>query len=256
MKKLIILLILLFNYSFIGAQEDQLEQKVIEMLDVMGSNQQFEDIMDNLIDVEKERFKTDVSDEFWELFRSEIKTKGQNELYKLIIPIYKKHLNERDIIGIINFYKSEAGKSLLNKTPIIFKESYVVGQEWGKLIVSEIAKEIDNSQELKFHTKLTNCDTFKQGKFKYYLPDSTLVEVLRKDNIQTETYNDNILNLKIDWIDKCRYKVWEIDGKDEIMGDKPVIVNIFEIIDLKYKFIAKLEGDDFYINGELEKISD
>tara|TARA_R110001583_G_scaffold195057_1_gene368866 strand:- start:1749 stop:2519 length:771 start_codon:yes stop_codon:yes gene_type:complete len=256
MRKLIILLILFFNYSFIDAQENQLELKIIKMMDAMGANQQFEVIMDNMIDLEKEQFKTSISDEFWELFRTGIKTKGQNELYKLLIPIYKKHLSKDDIIGIIEFYKSDSGQSLLAKTPIIFEDSYAAGQEWGKLLVSEISKEIENSQELKFHTKLTNCDSFKQGKFKYYLPDSTLVEVVRKDSIQTETYNGNVLNLKINWIDKCRYKVWEISGKDEILGDKPIIVNIFEINNHKYKFITKLEDDDFYSIGEIEKISD
>ena len=239
-----------------NAQENQLELKIIDMLDVMGANQQFEAIMDNMIDSEKERFKTSVSDEFWELFRIGIKTKGQNKLYEMLIPIYKKHLSIEDIVGIIEFYKSDAGKSFLTKTPLIFKESYVAGQEWGELLVSEISKEIENSQELKFRTNLTNCDSFKQGEFKYYLPDNTIVKVVRKNSLQTETHNGNIINLKIDWIDKCRYQVWEMNEKNEIIMEKPIIVNIYEINNNIYKFIAKLEDDDFYSIGKLEKISD
>jgi len=38
--------------------------------------------------------------------------------------------------------------------------------------------------------------------------------------------------------------------------EKPIIVNIYEINNNIYKFIAKLEDDDFYSIGKLEKISD
>jgi|GEM_PF-1463064 len=48
---------------------------------------------------------------------------------EVLIPVYQKHLSASDVEAGIDFYGSEAGKRLLQQTPIIIRESNEGGRE-------------------------------------------------------------------------------------------------------------------------------
>ncbi len=45
------------------------------------------------------------------------------DLTNLLVPIYEKHFTEAEVDELINFYKSDAGKKLVEKLPLITSES-------------------------------------------------------------------------------------------------------------------------------------
>jgi hypothetical protein len=181
-----ILFTLVFSLSY--SQENNIDSKIIEMMDVMGSNENFDMVIDKMIENEKKLDERSISDEFWNYFKKEIQTNGKKELYEMLIPIYKKHLKEKEIDAIIEFYKSDAGISMRTKFPMIYKESYTIGEQWGLKLYERINNKIKNSNLLKFEVKLSDCEKFKKGKFRYELPDGTLVEVVRTENSQVEYF--------------------------------------------------------------------
>ena len=60
-------------------------------------------------------------------FRKEL---SADELVKLIIPLYDKHLTHPEIKELIKFYETEVGKKLISVMPAITAESMQAGQQW------------------------------------------------------------------------------------------------------------------------------
>ena len=67
---------------------------------------------------------------------------SKDELYNLTIPVYDKHLDEKKIDGLIEFYQSETGKAYVEKMPIILKDSMQIGAAWGQKMMIEIFEEL------------------------------------------------------------------------------------------------------------------
>lgn len=52
-------------------------------------------------------------------------------LERLMTLIYDRHFNEEELGAAIAFYRTPVGKSLLAKMPLVFQESFALGQQWG-----------------------------------------------------------------------------------------------------------------------------
>lgn len=65
-----------------------------------------------------------------------------NELVKLIVPVYTKHLAETEMIEMIEFYETPTGKSVVSKLPLIAQESMGVGQAWGANLAQTVMTEL------------------------------------------------------------------------------------------------------------------
>ncbi len=251
-----LLLFLLLSIGSLHAQTDSLDLKIRKMLEVTGAAQRFEMVMDQLIDMQEDNYQSSIGQEFWDVFREEIKTKGYTQITKLLAPVYKKHLTVVEMDAIIAFYSSEAGQSMVNKFPLISQEARVLGEQWGEELGQEILAKIENSDELKFNIVLDDCDAFKEGKFTYKTKDERLVNFTRKNNVQTEVFDYGELKARVEWVTRCSYKLWELDDNDEELQIPPLEVNIYEINGNSYKFISTKEGYDFSSKGEITKIED
>ena len=255
MKNLLIALFLATTLTSTYCQESSIESKIRRMMDVLGTSQRFESAIDNIIELQKENLPSSISDKYWNQFKEKAKKDGFNDLIELLIPIYKKYLTESEIESIIAFYESESGQKMVNKFPLISQESMQVGAEWGKNLGSEITKEIKESNEIKFNTNLEDCSSFKKGVFTYILPNGEPVKMERTENLQIETVGNNEIRSRIEWVAKCRYNVIELDENNIPVSKEPLEVNIYKINDNSYNFIAKMKGDDFYSEGEIEKVN-
>lgn len=57
-----------------------------------------------------------------------------------------------------------------------------------------------------------NCENFKTGKFQNVENGIIKAEIERNDSIQTETYGQKEVKLKIEWIDDCSYRLIFLEG--------------------------------------------
>ncbi len=55
-----------------------------------------------------------------------------------IIPIYDKYFTNEEILGIIEFYKTDLGKTYLSKMGIVAMESMQVGNKYGEIIYNKL----------------------------------------------------------------------------------------------------------------------
>jgi len=93
--------------------------------------------------------QSNVPKEFWDEFTVEVNKDAINQLVKLVLPIYQKHLTEADLLGVIAFYETPSGKKFAEKTPLITQESMLAGQEWGKQIGQRVVDKLKDKGYLK-----------------------------------------------------------------------------------------------------------
>jgi uncharacterized protein len=145
MKKVLICLLLC---SFMMSAEAQIKtknEKIIQLLDVMGTTQTMEQAMGNMIGSFKESFKT-VPTEFWTEFMKEINLK---ELQTLIIPVYDKNYTEKDIDQFPAFYSTPIGKKTISSLPTIMQESMAIGQNWGRAVGIKVYEKVKEKGYIK-----------------------------------------------------------------------------------------------------------
>ena len=67
-------------------------------------------------------------------------------LNQKLLPVYKKHLSQKDLKEIIKFYESPVGKRMVKSQPLIVKESMQIGNTWGQNVVKRI---MENKKTIK-----------------------------------------------------------------------------------------------------------
>jgi uncharacterized protein len=63
--------------------------------------------------------------------------------FDMAVPIYAKHFNHKEIKGLLNFYSTDLGKKTIRVWPLIFQESMVMAQDWGKSLVPLIKNKVN-----------------------------------------------------------------------------------------------------------------
>ena len=83
-------------------------------------------------------------EEFWDEVMTEM---DAGQIIDLVVPVYQKHLTEEDVQDIIAFYETPAGKKLVRVQPVISKESFEIGQQWGQSVAKKIIEKYKNSSD-------------------------------------------------------------------------------------------------------------
>ena len=61
-----------------------------------------------------------------------------DKLNKSLFPVYKKYLSHSDLLAIIKFYESDAGKRLVASQPSLLKDSFDIGSKWGRSVAERV----------------------------------------------------------------------------------------------------------------------
>jgi hypothetical protein len=63
-----------------------------------------------------------------------------------VIPVYAKHFTQKDIRGMVAFYRTPLGQKMIAALPTVMQESIQLGQEWGEretpAMVAELKKRL------------------------------------------------------------------------------------------------------------------
>ncbi len=84
-----------------------------------------------------------VSEATWNAVMEKAKQFFSDNLVKVYVPIYQKHLTLDDLKKIVAFYESPVGKKLGAVTPAITMEGMTAGQQLGMELVTLIQRELD-----------------------------------------------------------------------------------------------------------------
>ncbi len=86
--------------------------------------------------------KPNVKAEVWQELKNELLQTMMDDLVTKLIPVYSKHLTQKDLEGLISFYETPVGKKYAESTPLIMQESIMVGQQWGMQIGQKLVAKL------------------------------------------------------------------------------------------------------------------
>ena len=108
--------------------------------------------------------------------------------------------------------------------------------------------------------KVTGCDRYKNGKFKYVDVFFGTILIERHDDIQVQTdSNDNRIKFKVKWLSDCSYEVTPIEVfyNNVLVTNPPVQVLTVDMIAIKsnsYVYVTTLQDSNIHLAGELIQI--
>ena len=137
-----ILALVLFSITISRGQVDDKYSKTLKtMFAASGTSESYQAVIKQTMVMLKQQH-SEVSAEVWEELEKEFLKTSLEDLVNMLVPVYKKHLNQNDLDKIIDFYQTPAGKKLAESTPLIMQESMQIGQQWGMKIGQEFEKKL------------------------------------------------------------------------------------------------------------------
>lgn len=245
-------LFILITIFQLNAQDDPYAEKVRKMLELSGAAANFNVAITNMIDLQKEAFGEILPEEFFIEMEKEMLEVGFEKLIPRYVPIYRRHLTEEDLDGIITFYESEVGRKLTAKMPMILSEAMQMGAEWGEELALEIFEKVQNSNEYLFKTELyDDCSKFKEGTFEAKLEGQDEVFFIeQKNGVYTEKYQGQQFEYKVQWTGNNQYT---LEAKSAKISEQPITeVTIYEVNENSYKYIARQNG--LFTKGSMKLI--
>ncbi|MEN8447481.1 MAG: DUF2059 domain-containing protein, partial [Cyanobacteria bacterium J06555_13] len=114
-------------------------ERIEELLALIEADTMSDQILGQLVG-QFRQLAPEVPDEWWDRF---IAKALESDINSLLIPIYERNYSAEEVDGLIEFYESPVGQSLLAKTPTVTQESIVAGQAWGMEIAEELITELE-----------------------------------------------------------------------------------------------------------------
>lgn len=102
------------------------------LFDINGGIKSYENSILNIIDAVKHLIPN-----YKELEQDDL-TNLTNEILNEIIPVYDKYFTDEEILGIIEFYKTDIGKAYLNKMGIVTMECMQISNKMGEIIYKKL----------------------------------------------------------------------------------------------------------------------
>jgi hypothetical protein len=117
-----------------AAQAAVKDQDIRTLLSMSGTATVATQVVQQMIDQYRQMLPQ-VPDEFWTDFQKQMQPQ---DLIDLIVPIYARHFSDDEVKQLIAFYDSPIGKKLVQEQPLIAKESFQAGQQWGQKIGTKV----------------------------------------------------------------------------------------------------------------------
>ena len=114
-------------------------ERVEDLLEIIDADAMSNQILGQLIG-QFRQLSPEVPDEWWDGF---IAKALESDINELLIPIYERNYSAEEVEGLIEFYQSPVGQSLLAKTPTVTQESIAAGQAWGLELVEELIVDLE-----------------------------------------------------------------------------------------------------------------
>lgn len=127
------------SLAFASVAQPAKKTSIEQLMQLTGAGDLSAQMMNQMLPAMQQMIP-DAPPTFWDTFKQEL---DANELMKMIIPVYQKHLSEEDIQAILAFYSTPAGKKLISAQPAIMQESMMIGQQWGQQVFMRAKQKFD-----------------------------------------------------------------------------------------------------------------
>ena len=146
MKKIVLFLFLTLSTSTFassGQETNTYEKDLKYLFQINGSQASYQESVKAMI-IQLRSQESNIPTEYWDKAEVEFVNTSVNDLIKMLLPIYRQNLSHEDVLAMIDFYESVAGKRIAQKLPKITTESMQAGMSWGQAIGAKIKADIES----------------------------------------------------------------------------------------------------------------
>ena len=89
------------------------------------------------------RLRPDIPEAVWAKTSAEMEVVFRESIGAFIescVPIYERNLTDEEVNGMLTFYRTPVGQSVVKKLPRLTLESMLAGQQWGAAVAQEMQK--------------------------------------------------------------------------------------------------------------------
>lgn len=156
MKHILSCVILILSLNAVAAQENQKREQVVELMNLMNMPSimdsmyaQMEVMMQNTSkDLGVKPSEQPILDRYYakttRIMREEM---SWEKMEPHIVDLYVRNFNEKEISDMLAFYKTDTGRSVLKKLPLLMQESMQFAEQMVKAFLprlQEAAKELES----------------------------------------------------------------------------------------------------------------
>lgn len=172
MKKIIILVCVFLSITAYAAEETK-QQKLTELVDIMNMDSMIDSmysqmggIMENMaVQMDLKPSERPIFDKYNQRMIAIMKENmSWKHMEPMVLDIYNRNFSEQEITDMLKFYKTETGKAILVKMPIVIQESMQLSQslvqplfpklqEIGEQLGEELAKAREVEQQKTLEEK-------------------------------------------------------------------------------------------------------
>ena len=115
------------------------KQKAIrELMELTGAADYGDQLSENRMSQLRPAFP-DVPEERWTKVAGSLDT---SEVTERVVAVYDRHFELAELQAMIDFYSTPVGQDVLQKLPIVMRESMQAGQTWGQSKAQEIVQDL------------------------------------------------------------------------------------------------------------------
>lgn len=135
-------------------QLTQLEKNYSQMIDLMMDSMSVavgQQISDVRMTPTREKMLSEFQEEVTKLFREQF---GWDYMHGVYTKLYNEEFTEEEIEGMVAFYQTPAGKSVIEKTPNVMAKASAMGQERAQSLqpaIMQLMKDLMNRIEHETH---------------------------------------------------------------------------------------------------------
>ncbi len=158
---------LLVNFT-VSADEDSrrddVEQLLIEMKTESMIDTMYDQVTQMMLGMKQQLKVKESEEEMFETFmlksteimRQEL---GWAQLKQPMIDLYAKHYSEKELADMLAFYRSESGRSMVEKMPLVMQESMMMTQALAQPMMIKMQQiSVEFNQELQAHRDASSSE--------------------------------------------------------------------------------------------------
>jgi hypothetical protein len=119
-------------------------QQIRQLFEVMHLSQMFSQMNSQMAGVMGQAVPC-VPSSYWQNF---IDAKSTEQLLSRMVPIYQSHFTDKDVAGLLKFYKSPLGQKVITQMPETMAEGMKIGQQWGRERARQMVGELQQKGTL------------------------------------------------------------------------------------------------------------
>lgn len=229
-------------------------------MEISGSRQNFELAIESVVETELQKFQNGAFDtKMLDQLKNEMLKTGYERLVREMIPVYKDLFSEKQIDGLITFFKSDLGADLVSKMPQIVDKAIEKGEKISNGLSLEVVERVMLSNpevSAKGGEKEADpCARLRTGTFKSYpmtFGESLTVNVTRDEQFQIEQVRGQSYKFGLEWGDGCTYRLYDLSEDGQYIETDVAEVQIFDITPVSYRYKARIIGKDIESEGRVE----